>query len=313
MMKVLVSGGAGFIGSNIVRALLERGDTVRVLDNFSTGKRANLDGLDPEVIEGDIRNLETVSAATRGMTHVIHLAAFVSVPGSIEDPIACNDVNIAGTLNMLLAARKSGIKRFVFASTTAVYGSGNDSQLREDSPLNPLSPYGISKLAAEKYCNLFDMTHGLETVALRYFNVFGPHQNPDSEYAAVIPRFITALLNHQQPIIYGDGNQTRDFVYVGNVVQSNILALETPDAAGYAFNIGSGEAVSINRLLYVLSDIMEADVPPKYAPPRPGDIRHSTADISKAGVTLGYNVDINLYEGLSSTLRWYQGQQEAVS
>lgn len=312
-MKVLVSGGAGFIGSHIVRALLERGDTVRVLDNFSSGRRSHLADLDVDVVEGDILDPEAVCRATEGMTHVIHLAAFVSVHGSVADPVTCDTINVTGTLNMLLAARYLGVKRFVFASSTAVYGNGLDERKREDMPLNPLSPYGLSKLSAEKYCGLFNILYGLETVALRFFNVFGPRQDPHSQYAAAIPSFISALIDCRGPIIYGDGEQTRDFIYVANVVQGNLLALEAPGAAGHAFNIGSGEAVSINQLVHDLSEIAQSDLLPEHAPPRQGDIRHSTADISKARQVLGYNPDVSLREGLCSTLAWYQEQRDAVA
>jgi UDP-glucose 4-epimerase len=310
-MKVLVTGGAGFIGSHIVRALIYRGDTVRVLDNFSTGKRENLGGLDVEILEGDILDVSAVQQAIRGMTHVVHLAAFVSVPGSIADPLTCNSINVTGTLNILHTAADQGVRRIVFASSSAVYGDRNQGPQHEDLPLYPLSPYGLAKLAAEKFCCSFHTLYGTETVILRYFNVFGPRQNPQSDYAAVIPRFISAVLYDRQPVIYGDGEQTRDFVYVANIVKSNLLALETPAIAGQIFNIASGEPVSINQLAQTLGEVSGRKVKPQHMAPRDGDIRHSSADTTRARTILGYAPSVSLSEGLALTLRWYQETTDA--
>ena len=309
-MNVLVTGGAGFIGSHIVDALLAQGETVRVLDNFSTGNRSNLDGVDIEVINGDICNDKTVRRVLSGITHVIHQAAFVSVPGSIADPLACNEVNVTGTLNVLTASRDLGVRRVVFASSTAVYGEAS-GPLRESSTLGPLSPYGVSKLAAERYCAAFTTSYGLETFALRYFNVFGPRQSPDSDYAAAIPRFISAIITGQPIMIYGDGEQTRDFVYVQNVAQANVLALTAPRAEGRVFNIGSGSSISINQLAATLRQLSARDIDVQYAAPRAGDIRHSRADIAQALADLGYAPQVDLEAGLSSTLHWHQEQQYA--
>jgi nucleoside-diphosphate-sugar epimerase len=304
-MNVLVTGGAGFIGSHIVDALLEQGNSVRVLDNFSTGHRSNLDRLDIQIVEGDIGDAQTVRRALDGMTHVVHQAAFVSVPGSIIDPLACNDVNVTGTLNVLAASRDAGIERVVFASSTAVYGEAS-GRLHELSPLGPLSPYGVSKLAAEKYCAAFTASYGLETVALRYFNVFGPRQSPDSDYAAVIPQFISRLIAGEPLIIYGDGEQTRDFVYVANVAQANLLALKAPRAAGRVFNIGSGLSISVNQLVAALRPLAGVDIHAEHAEPRAGDIRHSRADIGLAMAGLRYLPSIDLEAGLTNTLNWHR-------
>jgi UDP-glucose 4-epimerase len=310
-MRVLVTGGAGFIGSHIVHALIERGDTVRVLDNFSSGKRQHLAGLDIELVEGDILDASAVRAAALGMTHVIHLAAFVSVPGSVEDPLACDAVNVTGTLNVLLAARELGIQRVVFASSTAVYGDAFDRPKHEDLPLYPLSPYGVAKLAAEKYCQAFHGVYGLETVALRFFNVFGPRQDPKSAYAAAIPRFIRALLENRRPVIYGDGEQTRDFVYVTDVAQANLLALQAPGAAGQAFNIASGESVSINHVVRALGEAAGTPLEPEHIAARAGEIRRSEADITKARAVLGFTPAVNLCDGLALTLRWHRELSDA--
>jgi UDP-glucose 4-epimerase len=310
-MKILLTGGAGFIGSHIARALVERGDTVRVFDNFSSGKHANLTGVAAETIEGDICDAQAVRRAASGMTHIIHLAAMASVPRSVADPLGSNAVNVTGTLNVLCAARDLGLQRVVFASSSSIYGEAFAGPKHEDLPLYPLSPYGVAKLAAEKYCAAFHTVYGLETVALRYFNVFGPRQDPNSEYAAVIPKFITALLAGRRPVIYGDGEQTRDFTYVANVVRGNLLALEAKGAAGRAFNVATGGAVSLNQLARSLADLVEQAVLPEYAAPRPGDIRHSSADITRAGEVLGFEPIVDFREGLRLTLDWYRNQLNA--
>jgi len=311
-MKILITGGAGFIGSHLVRALLKRGDAVRVLDNFFSGRRSNLAGLEAELIEGDIINAEVVKQALTGMTRVLHLAAVPSVPRSIADPLNSNAVNVVGTLNVLVAARDLGIQRVVLASSSSVYGEAFAGAKREDLPLYPLSPYAVSKLAAEKYGAAFYTVYGLETVALRYFNVFGPRQDPRSEYAAVIPKFIQALLAGRRPTIYGDGKQTRDFTYVENVVQANLLALEAPSVAGQAFNIAAGNEISLNQLVRTLAEISGEDFQPEYAAPRKGDIRHSVADISKARQSLEYSPLVDFGEGLALTLQWYREHRDEL-
>ena len=311
-MKILVTGGAGFIGSHLTRALVERGDTVRVLDNFSTGRRANLEGVEAEIVVGDIREAEGVRRAAAGMTHLIHLAALVSVPHSVADPLTTHAINVTGTLNVLLAARDLGLQRVLFASSSAVYGEAFSGAKHEGLPLYPLSPYGVTKLAAEKYCLAFHTVYGLETVALRYFNVFGPRQDPRSEYAAVIPKFMAAVLAGRQPIIYGDGEQTRDFTYVADVVQGNLLALEAPAAAGQALNVATGSPVSLNQLVAILAEVSGRKIQPEYAPPRIGDILHSTAEIAQARQGLGYAPAVEFRSGLTLTWQWCQAHPEAL-
>jgi len=311
-MHVLVTGGAGFIGSHTTRALLERSAAVRILDDFSSGRPENLSGLPVEIITGSIVDANTVQRATQGVTHVIHLAAEVSVPRSIADPLRMHAVNVTGTLNVLLAAAQAGARRVVLASSCAVYGDAPAGAQHEALRPQPLSPYGVSKLAAELYGAAWYTVHALETVALRYFNVFGPRQDPRSEYAAVIPKFITAVLNGRRPVIYGDGEQTRDFTYVENVVRGNLLALEAPGAAGQVFNIATGGEISLNHLARALGDIMGQPIEPEYAPVRKGDIRHSTADISRAGELMGYEPVVDFREGLRRTLEWYTHHPEAA-
>jgi nucleoside-diphosphate-sugar epimerase len=303
----LVTGGAGFIGSNLVRAVLGRGDRARVLDDFSTGRRANLAELAGherlEVIEGDIRDAATAARAVDGADYVLHQAAMPSVPRSVADPYGSNDVNVSGTLRMLDAARRAGVRRFVFASSSSVYGESETLPKREDMPPAPISPYGLQKLCAESYCRLYHRLYGLPTVALRYFNVFGPRQDPASEYAAVIPRFVAAIRAGTSPVIYGDGEQTRDFNHVDNAVQANLRACEAPAAAcGAAYNVGCGSRVSLNELVAILAELAGRRVAVEHAPPRPGDIRHSLASIDEAGRQLGYGPTVDLREGLRRLL-----------
>lgn len=307
MTLYLVTGGAGFIGSNLVRALLARGDSVRVLDNFSTGKPENLASLagDLEVIEGDITHLREVQAAMRGATYVFHEAAVVSVHRSVADPLGTDFANVTGTLNVLWSAKEAGVQRVVYAASSAAYESGEGPK-REDMPALPVSPYGVSKLAAELYCRAFYEVYGLETVALRYFNVFGPNQAPDSPYSAVIPLFISALLSDRQPVIYGDGEQTRDFTFVANVVDGNLRAIGAPQAAGYTINLATGSRISLNQLVQKLGQLLNVRVDPVYAPPRPGDIRHSSADIGRARQLLGYTPLVDFPNGLQATLDWFR-------
>jgi len=304
----LVTGGAGFIGSNIVAELVRRGERVRVLDNFSTGKRENLLPFEGkiELIEGDLRDYKAVRQAVEEVDYVLHQGALPSVPRSIAAPLTTNEVNVVGTLNLLIAARYAGVKRVVYASSSSVYGDTAVLPKREDMAILPQSPYGVSKLAAEQYCRAFWEVYGLETVALRYFNIFGPHQDSNSQYGAVIPCFITALLRGDRPIVYGDGQQSRDFTYVDNVVQANLLAATRPGIAGEVFNIACGNHHTVLELAVTLQSLVGEDIVPCYADPRPGDIRHSWADISQAREKLGYEVKIGFEEGLSQTLAWYR-------
>ncbi|HVR75398.1 MAG TPA: SDR family oxidoreductase [Planctomycetota bacterium] len=314
-MKVLVSGGAGFIGSNIVKSLLGRGDTVRVLDDFSSGKQENLEGFEEpiEVLEGDIRDPAQCRKACEGMDAVLHLAAIGSVPRSIEEPLATHQVNVDGTLNMLLAAQECGVPRFVFASSSSVYGDGPEEIKVETLPPRPISPYAVSKLAAEAYTLVFSRVYGLQTVALRYFNIFGPRQDPNSMYAAVIPRFSTSLLRGTPPTIYGDGGQTRDFTYVENVVRANLLALECPpEACGKAYNVACGHSTSLNELFRLLREKVGGDaakLKPVFEPPMPGDVRHSLASIEAAAKGLGYVPTVDVSEGIRLTIDWYRARQ----
>jgi UDP-glucose 4-epimerase len=301
-MKTLVTGGAGFIGSNLVSALVERGDDVRVLDNFSTGNRANLEGLDVEVVEGELRSYERVHAAVRGVEVVYHLGALGSVPRSVQDPLTSSAVNIEGTLNALLAARDEGVRRVIFSSSTSVYGSSRELPTPESTPLDPISPYGVAKLAAERYCISFGRVYdSFETVVLRYFNVFGPRQSPYSQYAAAVPLFIAAIDQGEPVTIYGDGEQSRDFTYVGNVVDATLRSADAPDASGRTFNVAAGSPVSVNHVAETIGVILGKPVEKRYKPPRPGDIRHSWADISSARELLGYEPRIDFAAGLELT------------
>lgn len=304
--KALVTGGAGFIGSHVVVRLLADGHEVRVLDNFSTGHHSNLedvaDGV--EVIEADIRDLGAVQAATRGCDAVLHLAAVPSVPRSIADPVTTHSANANGTLNVLIAARDAGVGRVVFASSSSIYGAGPELPKRESLRPLPISPYAVSKLAAENYCRSFYEVFGLETVALRYFNVFGPRQDPQSQYAAVIPKFIWAFRRGEPPMIFGDGQQSRDFTYIENVVEANVSALPAPHVGGQVYNIACGVRVTLNRLARVLRRQTGAEVMPVYGPTRPGEVRHSVAAIELARKDLGYEPAVSLKEGLRRTVEY---------
>ncbi len=307
----LVTGGAGFIGSHIVEELIRRGERVRVLDNFSTGKRENITPFskDIELIEGDIRNLTIVKKAMQGTDFCLHQAALPSVPRSIKDPITTNEVNVLGTLNILMAAKEAGVKKIVYASSSSVYGDTPNLPKREDTVTSPLSPYALSKLAGEEYSKLFTSLYGLETVSLRYFNVFGPRQDPTSQYAAVIPKFISLMLKGERPTIYGDGKQSRDFTYVSNVVNANLLATTSQTKEG-VFNIACGKKITVNELAKNLNRIMNTDIKPLYTGPRPGDVRHSQADISRAEEALGYKVEVGFEKGLEKTVEWFRKQLE---
>lgn len=303
--RYLITGGAGFIGSHLALALLDRGESVRVLDNLATGREQNLDLLRgrAEVVTGDVRDLDTVRAATKGVEVVFHQAALASVPRSIADPLGSLAANVTGTQHVLLAARDAGVRRVVYASSSSVYGDTPVLPKREDMTPNPLSPYAVQKLAAELLCGVFTRVYQLETVALRYFNVFGPRQDPASQYAAVIPRFLTALARGQRPTVFGDGGQTRDFTYIANVVQANILAAEAPDAVGRAMNIGCGERISLNQTLQMAAALLGVSVDANYVDPRPGDVRDSLADISLAKRLLGYEPAVNFSQGLALTVQ----------
>jgi len=310
MARFLVTGGAGFIGSHIAETLVGRGDSVRVLDNLSTGRQENLASCLGRVdfVEGDIRDLETCRRAVKGIDHVLHEAALASVPRSVEDPLTTNAVNVAGTLNLLIAARDAGVGSFVMASSSSVYGDDASPAKREGTEGRPLSPYAVSKLVNEKYCQVFHGLFGLKTVALRYFNVFGPRQDPLSQYAAVVPLFITKVLRGESPIIYGDGEQSRDFTFVRNVVEANIVAAECATAGGEAINIACGERLTVNALLAAVNGILGTDVKPSYTEARPGDIRHSTADVEKARRVLHYEPAVMFMDGLKETISWYRGR-----
>lgn len=311
-MKVLVTGGAGFIGSHLVRTLLGRGDHVRVLDDFSSGSRANLEGLSGplEIVEGDICDPSTCASACEGVSAVLHQAAIGSVPRSIEYPVASHRANVDGTLNMLVAARERNVGRFVFASSSSVYGDAPEETKSEELPPGPLSPYAATKLAGEQYVLVFSRVYGLEGVSLRYFNVFGPRQDPDSAYAAVVPRFVSALLRQEAPTIYGDGEQTRDFTCVENVVRANLLALECPaEACGRAYNVACGRAISVNELFRLIRrEVGEgaAKIRAKRSKSRPGDVRDSLASIQLIQSALGYVPTVSVEEGIRSTVEWYR-------
>jgi UDP-glucose 4-epimerase len=313
-MRVLVTGGAGFIGSNLVRALLARGDEVRVLDNFSTGNRANLAGLsqDVELVEGELRSYERVHNAVRGVEVVFHLGALGSVPRSVQDPLTSGAVNVEGTLNVLLAARDEGVRRVVFASSSSVYGNQPVLPLEESMAPDPISPYGVAKLAAERYCVSFARVYSsFETVALRYFNVFGPRQDPRSQYAAVVPLFLTAVGAGEPVTIFDDGEQSRDFTYVDNVVAANLLAADAAGASGRIFNVSSGAPASVNELAEAIGRLLDKPVERTYLPPRAGDLRDSWADVSSAREVLGFEPSVSLEEGLRRTADFLLGERSS--
>lgn len=314
MAFYLVTGGAGFIGSNLVAALVKRGEQVRVLDNFATGKRENLLSLSHEIelIEGDLRDHEIVRQAVEGIDYVLHQGALPSVPRSITAPLTTNEVNVVGTLNVLISARYAGVKRVVFASSSSVYGDNPALPKQESMITKPRSPYGVSKLAAEQYCRSFSAVYGLETVALRYFNIFGPGQDPTSQYSAVVPRFIAAFMKGEPPVIFGDGQQSRDFTYIDNVIRANFLAATCPGIAGEVFNIAGGQQHTLLELVTLLQKLSGQNISPSYAPSRSGDIDHSWADISLAQAKLGYQAQVSFAEGLSRTWNWYQAAKGTI-
>lgn len=308
MSNFLVTGGAGFIGSHIVKRLVNEGHRVRVIDNFSTGKEENLSALmdNIELIRADIRDFEAVQKATKGIDYVLHQAALCSVPKSLFNPYEYNAVNIDGTLNLLKASLESGVKRFVFASSCAIYGQAKKFPEEEGASYLLVSPYALTKIAAELYCRIYSENYGLESVCLRYFNVFGPRQALDNQYAMVVPKFITCMLHDDPPPIHGDGKQSRDFVYVDNVAEANVLAAVTPGIKFGFFNIGSGKDYSVNSLVGMLNKILKKNIQPKYIVLRPGDVFRTLGDISKAKKILHFKPNIDFEKGLRLTVEWYQ-------
>ncbi|MCG2783599.1 MAG: NAD-dependent epimerase/dehydratase family protein [Anaerolineae bacterium] len=306
MKKYLVTGGAGFIGSHIVRALLEQGDFVRILDNFSTGKRENIAGLNIEIIEGDLLDKAKIAEAVQGMDIIFHEAAFVSVPQSMEDPLPCFEINQRGTEFLLEAARKADIKRVVLASSAAVYGDSN-VRCDEETPLRPLSPYAVSKIVDELYAEMYTRSFGLDVVALRYFNVYGPRQRPDSMYAAAVPIFTRRLIDGKPVTIYGDGGQTRDLVYVGDIVRANLVASEHPAAPGQVFNICSGDEIRVIDIIENLMDFFSNAPAPEFSPARAGDIYRSVGSPAKAQKMLGFETQTSLETGLKAVVDWMKG------
>jgi nucleoside-diphosphate-sugar epimerase len=310
MSFYLVTGGGGFIGSHMVRYLLKENARVRIMDNFLTGNRKNLSEIADriELLEGDLRDQATVFAATQNIDYVIHLGALPSVPRSVNDPALTTAINVNGTVNLLQAAVKNNVKRVVFASSSSVYGDSPVFPRRESQPPQPLSPYAVSKLAGEFYLQCFYKLHGLETTALRFFNVFGPRQDPNSQYAAVIPRFIEAVLHDKQPTVYGDGEQTRDFTYVDDLVAGIYAACHAQRAAGEILNVACERRTSLNQLLKLLQEVSGKTIRPAYTAPRAGDVRDSLADIAKAKDILGFAPKFSVAEGLAITFKWYQSQ-----
>ncbi len=309
-MRALVTGGGGFIGSNLVDALLSEGHEVSVLDNFSTGHRGNLRGADVEVVEGDLRSFERVSTAVRGAEVVFHQGALPSVPRSIQDPLTSNAVNVEGTLNVILASRDHGVRRLVFASSSSVYGDAPGMPRHEGQAMAPLAPYAVAKLAAERYVLVANRVFGLETVALRYFNVFGERQDPSSGYAAVIPKFIRLMLAGEPPTINGDGTTSRDFTYIENVIQANLSAANAPNAVGRVINVAMQDSHTLNELVRALNDLLGTEIQPSYGPPRPGDVPESLADITLARELLSYEPKVDFETGLQRTIDHLAGRHE---
>jgi len=314
MAHYLITGGAGFIGSHLCTELVRRGDTVRVVDSLITGKRANLSHLPQvEFIEGDLANLDVAHRSVGGVDYVLHQAAIPSVPRSVEDPITSNRANIDASLNLLVAARDAKVKRVVYAGSSSAYGNSETLPKVETMPTAPLSPYALQKLVVEQYCSLFTTLYGLETVTIRYFNVFGPRQDPSSAYSGVISLFISALCEGRQPTIFGDGGHTRDFTYVANVVDGVLRACTAPGVSGEVINVATSGRVSLNELFNTIKTLVNANVEPKYGPPRAGDVRDSQADIGKAQRLLGYAPTVSFEEGLANTVEWYRSTQTAAT
>jgi nucleoside-diphosphate-sugar epimerase len=315
MSKYLVTGGAGFIGSNIAEELVNRGEEVVILDDLSTGHRENIaDFIEKvEFIEGSITNRDAAKYALKGVDYVLHQGALASVPRSIDDPVLVDRVNVGGTLIMLDESRKSNVSSFVYAASSSAYGDSEVLPKKEEMTPNPMSPYAISKLAGEYYCSVYSDIYGLPTVALRYFNVFGPRQDPASQYAAVIPIFISKLLKNEKPTIFGDGEQSRDFTFVDNVVNANILAAKKAKAnKGKMLNVACGEKYTLNELYSFLKEYLGKDIEPEYSDPRPGDVKHSLADITMSEKLLGYSTSVNFKEGLIKTIEWYRKNMDNV-
>jgi nucleoside-diphosphate-sugar epimerase len=314
MARYLVTGGAGFIGSHLVEELVRRGERVRVVDNLSTGKRQNIAHLaSVEFVEGELADLEVARRAVDGMDYVLHQAAIPSVPRSVQDPVTSNRANIDATLNVLVAARDARVKRLVYAGSSSAYGDTPTLPKIETMQTAPLSPYALQKLVGEQYCQMFTRLYGLETVTIRYFNVFGPRQDPSSPYSGVISIFISALCEGRQPTIYGDGEHTRDFTYVANVVDGVLRACTAENASGEVINVATGGRISLNKLFTTIRDLVTAKVEPLYAPPRPGDVRDSQADISKARRILRYEPSVSFEEGLARTVAWYRDSHVTVA
>jgi nucleoside-diphosphate-sugar epimerase len=313
-MRYLVTGGAGFIGSNIVAELVSRGEKVRVLDNFSTGRRENLlpfwDKI--ELIEGDLTDLETVRETVEGMDFVLHQGALPSIPRSIEHPIGSNNANVAGTLNLLVASKDAKVKRIIYASSSSVYGNSSKLPKVETMCPSPLSPYAVSKLTGEYYCQVFCRIYRLETVILRYFNVFGINQDPNSTYSAVIPKFVSYMLDKKSPIIFGDGLQSRDFTFVSNVVKANLMATESDSAVGEIINIASGQAYTLLDLIAKINSLLGYEIKPIIGPPKLGEIKHSLANITKAKKIFSYSPEVNFEEGLERMIHWMKSKKERL-
>jgi len=307
MRTFLVTGGAGFIGSHIAQALLKRGDKVRILDNLSTGHRRNVpSGGSVELIEGDVSDPQVVARAVDGVEVVFHQAALASVPRSVEAPLDTNLACVTGTVTVLDAARKAGVRRVIFAGSSSVYGDLPTSSKRENDYPAPISPYAAAKIAGEFYCQSFTGTYGLETVTLRYFNVFGPRQDPHSQYSAVIPKFITAMLAGKRPMVFGDGQQSRDFTYIDNVVHGNLLAADAPGVGGRVFNLANGVSTSLLELIKALNELLGTKLDPEFAPPRPADVRESLADVTQARQWLKYDMQVDFVEGLRRSIDYYR-------
>ena len=307
MEKFLVTGGAGFIGSNICRKLVSQGCFVRVLDNLITGKKSNLaDVIEKiEFVEADMGDSEVAHAAMKNIDAVLHQGALPSVPRSVDDPALTHKHCVDATFTLLMAARDAGVKRFVYAASSSAYGDAPTSPKVETMPCNPLSPYAVGKLVGEYYCSVFSKVFGIETVSLRYFNVFGPYQDPSSQYAAAIPAFVTAILKNQPPTIYGDGEQSRDFTYIDNVVEANLLAARAKQTKGEVINIACGQAITVNAIIEMINQLVGKNVKPLYAPSRPGDVKHSLADITLARRLIGFKPTVQFREGLEKAIKWY--------
>ena len=308
MEKFLVTGGAGFIGSNICKKLISQGCFVRVVDNLLTGKKSNLaDAMDKiEFVEADMGDEKIAREAMKDIDVVLHQGALPWVPRSIDDPAATHKHCVDATFTLLMAAREAGVKRFVYASSSSAYGDTPTLPKVETMPAKPLSPYAVGKLVGEHYCSVFSKVFALETISLRYFNVFGPQQDPTSQYAAAIPAFVTAILKDEPPIVFGDGEQSRDFTYVGNVVEANLLAARAKHTAGEVVNIACGEAVTVNETIYIINELVGKQIMPQYDAPRPGDIKHSLADISAAKELVGYRPTVSFRDGLQKAIAWYR-------